>query len=331
VHPDDPAGRTDTRSAAQLPTTTPAEMAWKRQANRTPAMSVGSYAVKKIGVARFDYRDPYHIAVAIRWPYFLLLIVALYLIANVGFALCYLAQPGAIANAQPGAFSDAFFFSVETSGTVGYGEMYPATTYAHAISTAEILFGMMFTALTTGLLFVRFSRPKAKVRYARNAVVTTHDGHPTLMIRIANGRLGLLANAVAYLGLVVTRRGENGELLRQVYELPLARSQLPIFALTWTLTHEIDESSPLHGYDADRIAADDVRLLLVVQASDVTLAAGIIDMKDYGPADIRFGMRYANVLSVDAERHLTADLNQLSRIEPDIGPEPARSGWIDQR
>jgi inward rectifier potassium channel len=105
---------------------------------------------------------------------------------------------------------------------------------------------------------------------------------------------------------------------------------LPIFALTWTLVHEMDESSPLHGYDADRFAADDVRLLLVVEASDLTLAAGIIDMKDYGPANVQFGMRYADVLSVDAERHLTADLNQLSRIEPDIGPEPAQSGWIDQ-
>ncbi len=293
-------------------------------------MLLGDYAVGKIGVPRFDLRDPYHIAVAMRWPLFLLLLVALYLAANVMFALCYLAQPGAIANAHPGAFSDAFFFSVETSGTVGYGEMYPATTYAHAVSTAEILFGLMFTALTTGLLFVRFSRPKAKINYARNAVVAIHNGHPALMIRIANGRLGLLANAVAYLGLVVTRRGENGELLRQVYELPLARSQLPIFALTWILVHKIDESSPLHGYDADRFAADDVRLLLAVEASDLSLAAGIIDMKDYGPADVLFGMRYVNVLSVDADRHLIADLNQLSRIEPDIGQEPARSGWIDQ-
>jgi inward rectifier potassium channel len=150
------------------------------------------------------------------------------------------------------------------------------------------------------------------------------------MIRIANGRLGLLANAVAYLGLLVTRRGENGEILGQVDELPLARSQLPIFAVTWTLRHEIDASSPLHGYDADRFVADDLRLLLVVEASDVTLAAGIIDMKDYGPADVLFGMRYANLLSVDEKRHLIVDLNQLSRLEPDIGPAPAQSGWIDR-
>jgi inward rectifier potassium channel len=290
---------------------------------------IGDYAVGKIGVARFDLRDPYHIAVSIHWPQFLLLLVALYLAANVAFALCYLAQPGAIANARPGAFLDAFFFSVETTGTVGYGEMYPATTYAHAVSTAEILFGMMFTALTTGLLFVRFSRPKAKVNYAHNAVVATHNGHPALMIRIANGRLGVLVNAVAYLGLVVTKWGEDGELLRQVHELPLIRSQLPFFALSWTLIHEIDASSPLHGYDAGRFVADEARLLLVVEASDVTLGAAIVDMKAYGPVDVMFGMRYANVLSVDAERHLVVDLNQLSGLEPDIGPAPAQSGWID--
>ena len=94
--------------------------------------------------------------------------------------------------------------------------------------------------------------------------------------------------------------------------------------------HEIDVSSPLHGYDAARFAADDVRLLLVVEASDVTLAAGIVDTKDYGPEDVLFGMRYVDVLSIDAEQHLIVDLNHLSCLEPDVGPAPAQSGWIDR-
>ena len=118
--------------------------------------------------------------------------VCAHLAINIGFALLFVAQPDSIAHMPPGSFADAFFFSVETSATVGYGDMHPVTVYGHAVCTAEIFVGIAFTALATGLLFVRFSRPKARIRFAESAVVALHAGQPTLMIRLANGRRGLL-------------------------------------------------------------------------------------------------------------------------------------------
>jgi inward rectifier potassium channel len=295
----------------------------------TRPLLIGGYETRMKGIARFDRRDPYYIAVALSWPQFLASLVALYTAINVGFALLYLAQPGAITNARPGSLTDAFFFSLEAASTVGYGEMYPATLFGHVVAGAEILVGMAFTALMTGLLFVRFSRPKARIRYAANAVVASHDGQPTLMIRIGNARPSLISDAGAHLVLLRATPGAGGQGRREVHELHLVRSRLPLFGLTWTLMHEVNSASPLHGYDAPRLVADDVHLVLSIEGRDVTLATTIVDMKAYGPTDILFGMRYAGAVSVDADGHPIANLTELSEVERDTVPEPPQGGWVN--
>jgi inward rectifier potassium channel len=291
-------------------------------------LRLGGYEVGKKGVARFDFGDPYHLAVSLSWPRMLLLLVMFHTAINLGFALLYLGRPGAVANARPGSISDAYFFSLETSSTVGYGEMYPASAYGRVVSGTEIIVGLAFTALVTGLLFVRFSRPKARFCYAGQAVVASHAGRPTLMVRIANGRQGLLADATASLTLMRKSR-DGGTVLRQMLELRLTRTRLPVFPLTWTLMHEIDAASPLHGYDDAGLLADDVRLFLAVEARDVTLAATVLDVRDYGPGQILFGMRYAEAICLDANGHPIADLTRVGSIERDVGPEPPQPGWVD--
>jgi inward rectifier potassium channel len=298
---------------------------------KSRALVIGGYTVEKAGVARFDWRDPYYFAVALSWPRFLLSLIALFAVINLAFGLLYLSHPGSLANAHPGSLSDAFFFSLETATTVGYGDMYPIGHYGRLVAGSEMMVGVAFTALTTGLLFVRFSRPKAQVRYAQNAVVAVHNGQLTLMVRVANGRLSLISNASAHLGLVRTGRHGDGQLLRQFHELPLIRARVPYFSLTWTLMHLIDTSSPLFGYDAGRLVEDDVHVCVSVEGHDSTLATTITDIRAYAPAEILYGMRYVGTISADAEGHPTADLRDLSRIEPDIGPEPAQSGWVDAR
>jgi inward rectifier potassium channel len=150
------------------------------------------------------------------------------------------------------------------------------------------------------------------------------------MIRIANARISVLYNTVAHLSLLLSTRGDGGEILRQVHELQLARSRLPMFTLTWTLMHKIDAFSPLQGYNAELLIEHDARLLLGVEARDATLAAQVVDTKGYGPTQILFGMRYAAVVSFDAEEHPVADLSAVGRLERDIGPEPPQSGWQDR-
>jgi inward rectifier potassium channel len=281
------------------------------------------------GVVGFNPRDTFHLVVALSWPRFLLLAVGAELLMNSGFALLYLVQPTAIANVRPGSFADAFFFSVETSATVGYGDMHPVTFYGHVVCTVEIFSGIALTALATGLLFVRFSHPRPRIGYAENAVIARHRGQPTLMIRVANLRHAVLYDAVAHLNLLLSIRDPRGGILRRVHELRLTRPRLPMFAVAWTLMHRIDETSPLQGYELALLREHDARLWLSVEASDIALATQVIDTKGYTPAQIAFGMRYTELLSVDRKGNAVADLSAVSRIERDVGPEPPMAGWDD--
>jgi inward rectifier potassium channel len=167
----------------------------RRKREATMRVSTGAPELIKRGASRYAFSDPYHLAVEMSWKEFALAFAGLELGINVVFALLYLARPGCVANMRPGSFSDAFFFSLETLATVGYGTMAPATLYGHAVSAIEIVCGMVFTAIMTGLLFVRFSKPRPRILFADQAVVTSHNCSPTLMVRIANGRMTLLTNA----------------------------------------------------------------------------------------------------------------------------------------
>ena len=277
----------------------------------------GTVEIVKRGASRYDFHDPYHIALSMSWKGFALAFVGLELAINIVFALLYLASPGSIANARPGAFSDAFFFSLETLATVGYGVMAPATLYGHAVSAVEIVCGMAFTAILTGLLFVRFSKPRSKILFADQAVVTSHNCSPTLMVRIANGRLSLLTHATVRLGVLLHEISAEGRSFRYVHDLALSNATQPLFALTWTLMHRIDEQSPLAGYDAERFTESDARLFLTIEARDHALNAAVHDMRIYTPGDVLFGMHYAEAVTFDEQKRPVGDLTRLSLVEPD--------------
>ena len=288
--------------------------------NRPPkpvAIGNGDYGLWKLGAMRFDLRDPYHSTVSLSWPGFILVLVLVWLAINLVFATVYVLSPGDIANTRPGSFSDAMFFSIETLATVGYGVMAPTSLYGHIVSSLEIVTGMAFTAIFTGLLFVRFSRPKAKIIYADDAVVAIRNGHPTLMVRFANARLSILSNASARLFLLLAERTKEGAFYRRIHELRLVQSHLPLFVMPWTLLHVIDEGSPLHGHSPESLPEHDARLFLTIEARDQTLAAQVQDLKDYRADRIRFGMRYANAVTTDEKGEATADLSMIGVLEED--------------
>jgi inward rectifier potassium channel len=276
--------------------------------------TVGIEIVKR-GAVRYDFSDPYHIAIEMSWNEFVLAFAGLELGINIAFALLYLASPGCIANVRPGSFSDAFFFSIETLATVGYGTMVPATLYGHTVSAIEIVCGMVFTAIMTGLLFVRFSKPRPKILFADQAVVTSHNCSPTLMVRIANGRMTLLTNAMVRLGVVLLEESPEGHLLRRLHDLALSNASLSLFPLTWTVMHEIDENSPLADYDAERFKGRDARLFLTIEARDHALGAAIHDMHVYTAGEVLYGMHYAEAVTVDDQKRPVADLTRLSLVE----------------
>jgi len=289
---------------------------------------VGGVAFEKKGVSRFDLRDPYHLAVALSWPQFLAAMLALYLLVNSIFAALFWLAPGSVANAQQGPLDD-FFFSIETLATVGYGQMYPTTLYGHVISSIEIACGLAFTAILTGLTFVRFSRPRARLIFAANPVVAMHNGKPTLMVRIGNGRAAPLMDAAAKLSVLLLETTAEGRVFHRAQELRLQRAHLPAFPLTWTLMHVLDERSPLHGFSESRAIETEVRLFLTLEARDPTLATMVHDLHTYAPEDLRFGMRYADTISTSKDGIPVADMARISVLEPDVS-DRQESGWTEQ-
>ena len=290
---------------------------------------LGSYEFRKKGIPRFDLRDPYHLAIALTWPQFLSALLTLYLSVNFVFAALYWAVPGSVANVRPHSFSDNLFFSIETLATVGYGEMYPATLYGRVVAATEIVCGLAFTAILTGLTFVRFSRPRAKLVFAPNPVVAMHNGKPTLMVRIGNGRAAILADAAAKLNVLLSETTTEGKRIRRAQELRLERVHIPVFPFYWTLMHVLDEQSPMHGFDAARVIDADARVFVTLEARDPTLATVVHDIRSYAPKDIRFGMRYADVVTMAEDGTPVADLTRMGELEPDVG-DRSESGWTER-
>ena len=266
----------------------------------------------KVGARRFEFSDPYHFALTIRWPAFLVFLLVVYAMITSLFAVLYAVQPGSVTNARPGHLGDAFFFSIETLATVGYGEMYPATDYAHTVSSVEIIVGMAFTAIMTGLVFVRFSRPKARMVYSDRMIVTPHDGVPTLMLRVAHGRAGNLTNMTVTIDALMPRVTAEGANYRQLISLKLARSTMPMVGLIMTVMHVIDETSPLAPYDEARLAAENVRFVVSIEARDPDLAAVVHDLKTYQAADVLFGARFADAVTREDSGALIVDLTRIS-------------------
>jgi inward rectifier potassium channel len=289
---------------------------------------LGSYEIKKAGISRFDARDPYHLAVALTWPGYLLALFALYVSANVVFAVLFWLVPGSVANARPHSFGDAFFFSIETIGTVGYGDMYPATPYGRFIASTEIVCGLAFVAILTGLTFVRFSRPRAKLVFAANPVVAIHDAKPTLMLQVGNGRPGLLMDATAKLNVLLSEIADGG-LVRRAQELRLERAHLPLFPASWTLMHVLDEKSPLYGYTPVRVLQAEARIFVTLEARDPTLAASVHDIRSYAPEDIRFGVRYRDPITIGHDGLPVFDLRTIGILEPDAG-DRRETGWTER-
>ncbi len=293
---------------------------------RMPHYAGGSTAFKieKVGVSEFDLSDPYHLALTLTWPQFFVGLLLVYLGINLVFALLYYAAPGTVTNLPPGSLLGAFFFSIETLATVGYGNMAPVTLYSHVVSTVEIFVGMLLTATMTGLVFVRFSKPRAKIIFAPKAVVSRSGGRTRLMVRIGNGRMYALQDAVVRLTTLVIEVEPEGQRFRYLVDLKLLRDELSSFPLTWTVIHEVTEDSPLallRTADLQGLANSGLRIMLSVTARDPSLSAQVYASATYGPSDIALGMRYADAVTTLGDDHAVADMRRLGDIEADHSNE----------
>ena len=262
------------------------------------------------------WRDIYHQLLVMGWPSFLAVMALSYLAGNLIFALFYLAGDDAIANARPGSFADAFFFSVQTMATIGYGVMYPQTVYANILMTLETLLGMVTVAIGAGVVFARVSRPTARVLFSTSAVVLPYEGVPTLMIRAANQRLNQILQAEVQLTLARNETSAEGHAMRRFQDLKLARSRSPLFALTWTMMHPIDPYSPLHGATEASLREAEAEIIVTLSGIDETFSQTVHARYSFLAQDIRWNRRFADVLTTLADGRRAVDYRRFDDVVP---------------
>jgi inward rectifier potassium channel len=257
------------------------------------------------------WADISHRSMTASWPTFIGGAALVFIAFNAVFALFYWIGNRPIANVPDGAYIDYLYFSIETLSTAGYGDMHPQTHYGHFIATVELFTGIFSMSLMTGLIFARFSRPNARLLFADNPVISSHEGKPTLMVRLANERHNVIGNATAKMWLLKDAVSMEGRSLRRFYELPLTRNEHPSLALSWTLFHVLDEESPLYGLKAEDFDAADVSLMVVVSGYDVVAAQTVHARRAYRHSDIRFGQRYADILGDSDDGRIRIDYGRF--------------------
>ncbi|WP_315741315.1 MULTISPECIES: ion channel [unclassified Bradyrhizobium] len=257
---------------------------------------IGGREVVTEGLNLNFWDDISHRCMTASWSAFIAGAAFVFLAFNAIFAAFYWLGDQPISNVPGAAYIDYFYFSIETLSTAGYGDMHPQTHYGHFIATIELFTGIFSMSVMTGLIFARFSRPQARLLFANRLVISNHEGMPTLMVRLANERQNLIGNASARLWLFKNVVTAEGMPFRRFYELPLLRNESPVLALSWTLYHVIDDTSPLHGMATADLEAGNVSLSVVVTGYDVVAAQTVHARKTYDHPDICFGRRYADIL-----------------------------------
>ena len=292
------------------------EIEFRRKGGRN-LIGISGREIETRGLAHGFWTDLYHRSMTISWPVFFGTAAAIFVVLNAVFAFLYWLGNEPIANVAGNTSLALFYFSVETLATVGYGDMHPQTHYGHFIATTEIFTGMSFLAVMTGLIFARFRRPRARFIFAENPVVTIHQGQPTLMIRIANERNDTISQATARLWLARMETTVEGVEYRRFHELLLDRREHPMFMLSWSLFHTIDETSPLYRMTPVDLAAADAILTLNVSGVDDNSAQNLQARKLYSHQHIRWNYRYRDITSVSKEGRLVIDYAVFHEITPE--------------
>jgi inward rectifier potassium channel len=276
----------------------------------------GRFEFKGIGTWYSYWRDPYHLLLTAPWLIFLILIALAYVGINSLFAVAYLIGGDSITNARPGSFTDAFFFSVQTFASIGYGVMTPKTFYANILVSFEAWVELLGLAVITGLAFARFSRPTARVLFSEVAVITPYEGVPTLMFRAANQRRNQVLEAqmqVYFMKEVISAEGQS---LYRVFDLNLVRRQIPNFRLTWTVMHPIDEQSPLYGSTLESLAETKAQLVISLSGVDDELSQTIYARHTYGVQNILENHRFVDIIHYTEEGDRYFDFTKFHNVEP---------------
>jgi inward rectifier potassium channel len=294
--------------------------------SQTKIVSTSFGIVRVIGAPSERFRDLYHRFLRASWATALVSLVVWFLVLNAVFAAIY-DVVGGLQNARPGSFSDAFFFSVQTMATIGYGGIHPVTRVANVVVVAEAVLGLLFTAVSTGLVFAKFSVSNARIVFSDKAVITPMDGVPTLMFRLGNERSNQIVEAQLRITLIRTEKTKEGVTFYRMYDLKLTRDRTQAFSRSWSALHLIDEESPLYGATPASLERAEAELLCGVVGIDDTSLQPVHARHTYEARDVIFGVRHADILSEEADGTITLDLRRFHEVVPtqptEIFPYPA--------
>ncbi len=276
----------------------------------------GSFNVHRRGVP-WSARNPYLFLIDTTWPKFIACVLLAYLVVNLIFAGLFLAVGiqhlmGAGENTGVGPFASAFFFSVHTLTTVGYGSVYPRGLAANSVASIEAMAGLMGFALATGLLYGRFSRPSAKILFSDFMLVAPYQEITGLQFRIANQRNNNLMNVEAKLMLMTVERS-NGDLKRQYASLTLERDNIYFFPLTWTVVHPIDDASPLFGKTAEDLKREEAEFLILIKGFDDTFSQTVNVRFSYRHDELQWGAKFVPAFLVDSDGDLVLELDCINK------------------
>lgn len=276
--------------------------------------SEGQAEIQRLGLRRHFWSDLYHFILKISWFRLALVACGLFIGVNSLFALLYLAGGNVIENARPGSFEDAFFFSVQTIATIGYGKMAPVGFYANSVMTLEVFTGLVSLTMMTGLILAKFSRPTARILFSRTAVITPYEGVPSLMFRMANERMNRVVQAQLQLSLIKNETTRDGFFLRRFHDMKLIRSQTPVFGLTWLAIHPIDETSPLYQQDHESLLTQEVEIVASFTGIDDTFLQSIHKQHSYIPDEIVRDAQFEDVFIFNSEGDLKIDFNKFHQV-----------------
>ncbi len=268
-----------------------------------------------VGEERELLRDAYHTFLNLPWSAALGLIAIAFFVFNVVFAVIYV-EIGGIEGAD-GSFSDALSFSVQTMATIGYGVMHPESNPANGVMIVESMFGIIFTALATGLVFAKFSRPTTRVRYSKHVVITTHDGKPTLMFRIGYRRSNVIVEAQLHVVALLTTVTAEGSTFYKSHDLKLVRDRQVGMTRGWTVMHVLDETSPLYGLSPKDLHDRELEIYIALTGIDNVTMQTVHSVFQYTEADVKHGYRMADTLMPMTDGKFLVDLRNFDEVVPD--------------
>ncbi len=280
----------------------------------------GSIDVVHIGRQAHWTRDFYHLAVSASWPRFISDVLLIYLAINAVFAFGYYlcgqsAFDGATAPDGWRRWLECFFFSVQTLGTIGYGKISPAAFSSNILVTVEALVGLLSLAVVTGLMFSRFSRPSARVIFSDVALISSHDGVPSLLFRIANERKSQIVDASLQVHLLRNEQTAEGETYYAFNDLKLERSHSPFFTASWTVVHPIDQHSPLFGQSKEDLVRVEAQIIVSFSGIIETFSQPVHARHSYNPDQMAWDHRFVDMLDWEDDT-LIVHLERIHEIEP---------------